>query len=1314
LTVLAGVVYGQSSYEGLYAGTFSGADRGTWQLEVDGGGQISGSMYSMSDKEWADLSGSVSQSGGVALAIPQRGVSGQGQVNAAGRMTGTWIGQEGGDSGTFTGQRKPVRLTVINGTGGGLFVSGKAVTIKAKVPAGMKFVEWDDGNASASRVITMPATPATYEARLADIQRPTVKVTAPKASERVLGTNASYTVRGTAADNGAVAAVRVQVNSEAWADATGTNAWSALVTLSSGLNTVRAFGVDAAGNVSITQSVVCTYVVTAPMTVRVSGQGKVNPNYNGQSLELAKAYRMTAVPGKGFSFANWTDGADAEVSAAPQISFAMASNLVLCANFSDVQRPTVTVNTPAAGQRLVATNALYAARGTAMDNGTLAAVRVRFNDGEWTNASGTYAWSSPMTMLAGTNSLRVFSVDTAGNASPTQSVTFSYAAELPLFEYGGHAYKLVSADRATWALAKRAAEASVLDGNHGHLAVFETAEEGDAVWAALNPALNPAVDNALPRALYEHPDSGARGIWLGASDSAASVPGASEGNFFWNAHGVIAAQNFWRGGLEGAPVPGTCAQWGGGGHGGEPDNWSGAAAKQQNHVALQLDDWPKGMAGQWNDLDGNRPQAYLIEYENHLATLQALSDEGLEALSVFADTDSVPRGDERLLAQAAADFDLAARSAPMNFTNRIYNALAIVLNLVNDPAVRSQAEAYGLNLDDLFDPSCVFAAEPPAVDGSVDILAAALLPAIDKACAELEAVPAAWTGKVMLSPERFPIDEAVWVDSGDVTAMKAALKGLRAFVGLLKAYALNVDFGRLLDQVATPQAVIVADGAIADWAEVPRSLWAVDDPEEMYEYVPAVTQEVAVALNGSEIALLATLSPFAQADFFYATFELRLSNGDAFNDARTHTVELWSEGQDALSGLIDGEPADNLSACLSEAGALEAVFPVPDGLDASQATVESASCEVYGSGLGYHAFWLSQPDDTPLQALRAGQPEFLSKVRDAASLAGVKADLLAALKGYLAADTLIAKRTGFNAEVMHFVDFDASEPGAEEDRLEKRDAVEDVLASLGAAVKVDADPAIEGSETRLLFPGACFKAPYLTTNALPSGLKGTLNDPSWGAFPDPTFGGILPGMTAAKLEKYLSGYTEAKVNTMVWTEQGEPGYELQFRVETERNHMVITNVTVTGPGIEATELWNEGGEWLCRGEIEGKVAVGAKYTFTVAFSDGSQEVLHDTVKAWLAFKPAVTGSTLKWSAVPDAERYEIHAEGPDAILPATQTSFDLSQFGLQLGAAYPIWVYAFNKNGDSASCFVLYTPPGGSGSSTYTAVGSDPWTPVPQ
>jgi hypothetical protein len=145
----------------------------------------------------------------------------------------------------------------------------------------------------------------------------------------------------------------------------------------------------------------------------------------------------------------------------------------------------------------------------------------------------------------------------------------------------------------------------------------------------------------------------------------------------------------------------------------------------------------------------------------------------------------------------------------------------------------------------------------------------------------------------------------------------------------------------IADSIFDPQAAITVDGLTEDWANVSRSSFSYPPGGN-----PTVTQEVAVALSGNNVALLLTGCPFDTNDNVLVWFKLRLTYGDG--DDR-HSVDLWTSGS-AFYGMIDGLAIAGLEAVLSN-GVLEVKFPVPDGQAPSQVILEETGCGMdLGSG----------------------------------------------------------------------------------------------------------------------------------------------------------------------------------------------------------------------------------------------------------------------------------------------------------------------------------------------------------------------------
>jgi len=262
---------------------------------------------------------------------------------------------------------------------------------------------------------------------VADFTPPTLGITSPTNGQR--WSNSVFTVTGTAADDWGVGSVSCQLNNGSWTNAAGTTSWNISFNLTPGTNLIQAFATDLAGNLSGSSSVSLDYVVTAPLVVQTNGHGTLNTNYNGKSLEIGRAYSITAAASAGFAFSNWTGGTSlplAVLTNGPTLQFLMQPNLILQANFTDVIAPTNTITSPTASQRL--TNAVFTAAGTARDNVGVNDVWWQVNGGAWAQAQTTNSWTNWTAILglpAGTNVFRAYAVDSTGNPSLTNSVTFT-------------------------------------------------------------------------------------------------------------------------------------------------------------------------------------------------------------------------------------------------------------------------------------------------------------------------------------------------------------------------------------------------------------------------------------------------------------------------------------------------------------------------------------------------------------------------------------------------------------------------------------------------------------------------------------------------------------------------------------------------------------------------------------------------------------------------------------------------------------------------------------------------------------------------
>lgn len=110
-----------------------------------------------------------------------------------------------------------------------------------------------------------PKSAEAYATPLADTSPPTVAIASP--ANNSLVTSAGITVSGTASDDVGVAKVEVSVGGSTWTQATGTNSWSANVTLQPGTNTVYARATDTSGNVRTAMITVTLQSTASPFAL---------------------------------------------------------------------------------------------------------------------------------------------------------------------------------------------------------------------------------------------------------------------------------------------------------------------------------------------------------------------------------------------------------------------------------------------------------------------------------------------------------------------------------------------------------------------------------------------------------------------------------------------------------------------------------------------------------------------------------------------------------------------------------------------------------------------------------------------------------------------------------------------------------------------------------------------------------------------------------------------------------------------------------------------------------------------------------------
>ncbi len=414
------------SSNGVYTVTGTASDNAP-------GTAITNVLFSLNGAAWTaatTANGWINWTGSVTLA-PGTNILQAYAMDAAGNLSDT-------DAVTFV---YGATLTVLtNGLGsvspnynGALLPIGGSYSMTATAANGFNFSNWTGGTNQPLAVVTNKATVQfvvepnlTLQANFTDKTKPTLSIT--NVTKGMSVSDAAFTVKGKAGDNWQVAEVFYSLNGEGWGDAVTANGWtnwSAAVTLVPGTNTVAAYAVDPTGLASLTNTVSFVYVVTNQLHISAVGLGSISPNYSNSWLVIGRNYSMKATAKTGFVFTNWTDGSGNMVTNNATLKFMMVSNLAFVVNFQDTVKPAITITAPASGQHM--TNALATVTGKASDNWQVAGVWYQLNNGKWSQPVSTNIWTNWTAMVelqAATNTIKAYALDSGGNFSATNSVSF--------------------------------------------------------------------------------------------------------------------------------------------------------------------------------------------------------------------------------------------------------------------------------------------------------------------------------------------------------------------------------------------------------------------------------------------------------------------------------------------------------------------------------------------------------------------------------------------------------------------------------------------------------------------------------------------------------------------------------------------------------------------------------------------------------------------------------------------------------------------------------------------------------------------------
>jgi hypothetical protein len=319
---------------------------------------------------------------------------------------------------------------------------GVDYAMSARAGSGFGFTNWTGSMTTNRTTLKFKMSPnLTFTANFLDMRKPTVSIVSPKLNEH--WSNSVFTVSGKASDNVGVADVYYSLNGSGWTSASTGNGWTnwtANAALVPGTNTIAAYAVATSGNVSTTNKVNFLYVVPEPLNVRINGlwpaggaavtPGEVSPDYNGAMLDVGVNYAMSARAESGFAFTNWTGS---WTTNGATLRFRMTTNLTFTANFVDIRKPTVSIVSPKANEKW--SNSVFTVSGKAGDNVAVAKVYYSLNGSDWTSAftgNGWTNWTANVTLVPGMNVVQAYAVDTSGNVSATDKVSFLYILKAPL------------------------------------------------------------------------------------------------------------------------------------------------------------------------------------------------------------------------------------------------------------------------------------------------------------------------------------------------------------------------------------------------------------------------------------------------------------------------------------------------------------------------------------------------------------------------------------------------------------------------------------------------------------------------------------------------------------------------------------------------------------------------------------------------------------------------------------------------------------------------------------------------------------------
>jgi hypothetical protein len=292
-------------------------------------------LYQLNDSEWGWASGTANWSVDTELAVGKN-VFRVYATDTAGNASRT-------NSVSVTYVEKAPLTVEIEGKGtvktnynGWKLEIGRSYSMTAQGSSGFAFSHWSGNQGLESSNATLKFVmeqDLSLTAHFVDRRRPLVAITSPRSGQRISTADGQWRVTGTASDNSELQDVLVKVNDSAWESLGNSKKWETTAPLVPGRNTVLAYAVDSAGNVSYTRGASFTHVVTSTLTLVTNGTGAITRSFKTSLLEVGKTYTVKAQPGSGYVFSGWKSGSSELLSTSESFTFTMQPDMVLLADF---------------------------------------------------------------------------------------------------------------------------------------------------------------------------------------------------------------------------------------------------------------------------------------------------------------------------------------------------------------------------------------------------------------------------------------------------------------------------------------------------------------------------------------------------------------------------------------------------------------------------------------------------------------------------------------------------------------------------------------------------------------------------------------------------------------------------------------------------------------------------------------------------------------------------------------------------------------------------------------------------------------------